>query len=140
MKAFISILLLFTISGCFGPKSATITIQPDGNKMAYLQTEFTVEANQEVTIIMDNVATVEVMKHNVVILNDESKVNEVGLQALSEPDYLPDNPAIIAATAMANAGAQTQVTFTAPSKPGKYVYICTYPGHYSMMKGVMIVK
>ncbi|MGH7283704.1 MAG: plastocyanin/azurin family copper-binding protein, partial [Polyangiaceae bacterium] len=29
-------------------------------------------------------------------------------------------------------------TFTAPG-PGKYPYICTYPGHYMTMKGTLEV-
>ena len=140
MKYFLMVMTVFLFTACGGSNSVTITVQPDGNQMAYSTKEFRVKANQEVTLIMDNTATLEVMKHNVVILNDESKVNEVGLQSINAPGYLPDHPAIIAATPMADAGAQSQVTFTAPSEPGNYVYICTFPGHYSMMKGVMIVE
>ncbi|RAP29522.1 hypothetical protein DID78_03510 [Candidatus Marinamargulisbacteria bacterium SCGC AG-343-D04] len=140
MKYLLIFLMTFTLVGCSGPKQVTITIQPDGNKMAFLTTEFTVKANQEVKIVMDNTATIEVMKHNVVILNDESKINEVGQQALSSPGYLPNHSAIIAATPMAGAGEKTEVTFKAPSNPGEYVYICTFPGHYMMMKGKMLVN
>jgi len=28
----------------------------------------------------------------------------------------------------------------APKKPGKYPFLCSYPGHWTIMKGVMIVK
>ena len=140
MKKILLIILCIGLTGCFGPKATTITIQPDGNKMAYLTTEFTVKAGESIRLVMDNTATIEVMKHNIVVLNDASKVTEVGTQALTEADYIPDNPAIIAATPMADAGAQSEVTFTAPSTPGEYVFICTYPGHYMMMKGKMIVQ
>tara|TARA_A100001015_G_scaffold82678_1_gene91712 strand:+ start:2446 stop:2901 length:456 start_codon:yes stop_codon:yes gene_type:complete len=133
-------LVLFALVSCGGPSSVSITIQPDGNNMAYLTKEFTVKAGQEVVLTMDNTATQEVMKHNIVILSDKSKVNEIGMAALKAENYLPDHPAIIAATAMADAGAKSEVTFTAPSEPGEYTYICTYPGHYAMMQGVMIVK
>ena len=133
-------LLIMTLSGCFGGKELTVTIEPDGNQMAYATKQFTVSAGQSVKLIMNNTATVDVMKHNVVILSDDSKVNEVGQQALSAPGYLPNHPAIIAATPMADAGAQTETTFTAPTTPGKYVFICTFPGHYMMMKGTMIVE
>ena len=85
-----------------------ITIQPDGDKMLFKQKEFTVEAGQKVTIIMDNIATIKMMKHNVVILNDESKIQEVGMKALSAPGNIPEHPAIIAATPMADIG-QKQV-------------------------------
>ena len=118
----------------------TITIQPDGDKMLFKQKEFTVEAGQKVTIVMDNIATIKMMKHNVVILNDETKIQEVGMKALSAPGNIPDHPAIIAATPMADIGQKTSVTFTAPKTAGNYPYICTFPGHYSLMKGIMIVK
>jgi len=30
--------------------------------------------------------------------------------------------------------------FTAPKKPGEYPYLCTFPGHWVIMRGVMVVK
>ncbi len=139
MKYIAILFTVFTLISC-GAKELTVTIQPDGNKMAFATTEFTVKAGQKVNLVMNNTATVAVMKHNIVILNDESKVNEVGQQALSAPGYLPEHPAILAATPMADAGETTQTSFTAPTEPGEYVYICTFPGHYMMMKGKMIVN
>ncbi len=47
--------------------------------------------------------------------------------------------AILAHTPMSTPGETVQVTFTAPSEPGTYRYICTYPGHYVMMQGTMTV-
>ena len=36
---------------------------------------------------------------------------------------------------------QTEVLeFTAPSKPGKYPFICTFPGHAQLMRGYFEVK
>jgi len=33
------------------------------------------------------------------------------------------------------------VTFNAPSKPGKYPFLCSFPGHFQAgMRGVLIVK
>jgi len=34
----------------------------------------------------------------------------------------------------------TALRFTAPIEPGDYPYICTFPGHWIIMKGVMVVK
>ncbi len=134
-------LLCVTLAGCSAvPDPITVVIQPVGNEMKYATTEFEVEAGQEVTIIMDNVATEKMMQHNIVFLNDASKVTEVGMAAITATGYLPDNPAIIAATPIAGAGQKTQITFTAPKKAGTYVYICTFPGHFSIMRGEMIVK
>lgn len=58
-------------------------------------------------------------------------------------DFIPPGGAssILAKTALAGPGETVQVTFTAPKKPGKYPYICTFPGHYqSGMKGTLVVK
>ena len=139
MKYIAILLTVFTLWSC-GSKELTVTIEPDGNKMAFATTEFSVKAGQKVNLVMNNTATIAVMKHNIVILNDESKISEVGQQALSAQGYLPEHPSIIAATPMADAGATTQTSFTAPTEPGEYVYICTFPGHYMMMKGKMIVN
>ena len=41
-------------------------------------------------------------------------------------------------TPMAKHGDTAEVTFTAP-EPGTYPYICTVPGHYMLMKGLLTV-
>ena len=30
--------------------------------------------------------------------------------------------------------------FVAPTEPGEYPYLCTYPGHWVIMRGVMVVR
>jgi azurin len=32
------------------------------------------------------------------------------------------------------------IKFKAPAKPGIHQFVCTFPGHYAMMRGVMVVK
>ena len=122
-----------------------IRITPVGNEMRYEQTSFTVQAGQEVTIVFENTATTPAMQHNVVVLNsnDDAVVNRVGQAALTagaDADYIPEDEAILAHTALAQPGETVQVTFTAPSEPGQYRYICTFPGHYMLMQGTMTVQ
>lgn len=121
-----------------------ILIQPIGNEMRYEQTEFTVEAGQEVTIVFENLATSPAMQHNVVVLTsdddeDANRVGREGMAAGAAAEYVPDDPAVLAYTSMAQPGETVRVTFTAPSEPGRYRYICTFPGHYALMQGTMIV-
>lgn len=157
LSLFASFLLLITLTGCGGSDTETsssttdtatetvseVTIKPVGNQMKYEQTEFTVEAGTEVSLTFDNVATSPAMKHNVVILNgeDDKVVQRVGNAALQAADsgYIPDDDAILAATEMADPGQTVNMTFTAPSEPGTYTYICTFPGHFMMMQGTMTV-
>lgn len=142
--ALLSVTLGFgsALAGPGDQPDATVTITPVGNQMAFEQTEFTVEAGQTVEIIFENTADSPAMKHNVLVLNsdDDAVVNRVGQAALSEPDFVPDDEAVIAATDVADPGETVSVTFTAPSAPGTYTYVCTFPGHYSMMQGTMIVE
>lgn len=121
-----------------------VVIQPKGNQMLYEQTEFTVSAGDSVTVVFENTATSPAMQHNVVVLNtdDKSVANRVGQAALSASgsEYVPDDDAILAATSLAQPGDTVEVTFTAPEEPGEYLYICTFPGHYAMMRGTMVVE
>ncbi len=116
-----------------------VVLTADGNKMAFGTTEFTVQAGQEVRLIFDNTATSPAMKHNVVIVASKDDITRVGQAAMSEQDYVPDDEAIIAYTAIADPGDSVEVTFTAPEAPGDHPFICTFPGHYMSMQGIMRV-
>jgi azurin len=85
------------------------------------------------------------MAHNFVLLKlgtDLLKfVNEGAPHRMT--DFIAPNMTgtIIAKTGMAGPGESVQVTFKAPEKPGKYPYLCTFPGHFQAgMKGTLIVK
>jgi azurin len=85
------------------------------------------------------------MAHNVVVLKlgtDILKLLKDGAPN-RETDFIPPAmmSSVIAKTPFAGPGESVQVTFTVPSKPGKYPYICTFAGHYQAgMKGTLIVK
>lgn len=126
-----------------GDGVAEVVIQPVGDQIKYATEEFTVDAGQSVRLVMDNIATLEAMQHNIVILAPGADVNEVGVAAMQagpDNDYVPEgDERILFYTAMAKPGEQTVVEFTAPEEPGEYTYICTFPGHYSLMQGIMRV-
>lgn len=120
-----------------------VTITPVGNQMKYEQTEFTVPAGKEVTLTFENTATSGSMKHNVVLLATAeasvvTRVGQAGAQAAGN-EHVPEDEAVLAHTALADPGETVSVTFTAPSDPGEYQYLCTFPGHYTMMQGTMTV-
>jgi len=85
------------------------------------------------------------MAHNFVILKPGANVDQFTMMAGMARDhaYIPPKlkDQILVATPMAAANEVAKATFTAPTKPGTYVYFCTYPAHYSGgMKGTLIVK
>ncbi|MDT0631788.1 plastocyanin/azurin family copper-binding protein [Rubrivirga sp. S365] len=124
-----------------GP-AADVTITPVGELMEYAEKEITVHPGQTVRLTFENTATSEAMSHNVVVLQQNASVNDIGQAAMSavDTDYIPSgfDDQIIAHTAMSAPGETVTVEFTAPAE-GDYTYICTFPGHYMVMQGTMHV-
>lgn len=121
------------------------TIRPVGDEMKYDTDSIYVSAGAEVTLTLENIATLPTMVHNVVVLtsNSDDDANRIGMAAIAAGEaqgYLPEDTAILAATPMAQPGETVNISFTAPAEPGLYRFICTYPGHYSLMKGVLVVS
>lgn len=124
------------------PPVKTITITPVGNQLSFQETNVTALPGQKVKLTFKNTASSPAMQHNVVVLNttEESAIKRVGQAAMSASNYVPEDPAVLAATDIAKPGETVLVTFTAPETPGEYSYICTFPGHYMSMQGTLTVK
>jgi azurin len=115
-----------------------IIMGPEGNELRYDTEEIIARAGSPVRLIFRNVATNPIMKHNVVLVRNGDVVTRVGEQALLERDneFIPQDDAIMAYTPLAGPGETVEMDFTVPP-PGEYVYICTFPGHYVLMRGVL---
>lgn len=83
------------------------------------------------------------MGHNWVLLKQGVDVAAFGGKAAAarETDYIPKSEAanIIAHTKLLGGGESDTIEFTAPKK-GKYTFVCSFPGHYALMKGEFIVE
>lgn len=134
-------LLAFGLAACGGQNSREVALQAEGNTLHFAQIEFAVKAGQPVRLVFENKATAEGLSHNVVILADKASIDRVGLAAAqaAENDYIPEDNDVLFYTPLAAPGETVEVTFTAPSEPGEYPYLCTFPGHYVTMRGVMKV-
>ncbi|CAG4992363.1 hypothetical protein DYBT9275_00947 [Dyadobacter sp. CECT 9275] len=118
-----------------------ISINSIAEQMRFDINEFKVLAGQPVKITFRNP---DAMPHNVVVLNP-GKAKEIGELAGTMADgfaknYVPESKDVLAATKLVKGGQTDVVKFMAPSKPGDYEYICSFPGHWSMMKGTMKVR
>lgn len=120
----------------------TFTLTPRGETVYFAQTRFRVKAGEDVRVILQNTATDPHMAHNVVFVTNEEALNRIGLAALLVPQraYIPEDADILFHTPLAQPGETVEVTFTAPSRPGLYPYVCTVPGHHVLMRGVMRVE
>ena len=85
------------------------------------------------------------MGHNVVILKPGTVVPSFSAKCAPAKDtgYIPQDAeskaAIVAHTKLIGGGESDTVTFTA-GEPGAYPFVCTFPGHFAIMQGVLTVK
>ena len=82
-----------------------------------------------------------IMGHNFVLLKSGIDVDDFARRAVeaSDSEYIPEGDEMIAYTTLIGGGETTSVTFEAPST-GIYTFICTFPAHYQLMMGQLIVK
>lgn len=117
------------------------------NSMTYDLSNIVVKPGQKVTIRLTTVSefTATQMSHNWVLLKQSADVKKLVQESEKyiHNDYIAPSmeDQIIAHTPMAAGGETVEVTFIAPKRPSKYMFICTYPGHFAAgMKGTLTVK
>lgn len=126
--------------------SGGVTLEIEANdQMQFNLTELKAYAGQEITLVLKNVGKMgkTVMGHNVIILKAGTDVAEYAKKAMlaRETDYLPasESESVIASTKLTGGGETDTITFTIPEK-GTYDFICSFPGHYALMKGKLIIQ
>lgn len=120
-----------------------IRIRTVEEEMRYDIPYFAVEAGRPVQVLLENE---DLMPHNLVITENGAlrEVAELGGAqgpegGLDGKQYVPDSSKVLFATNMVQSRQSERLTFTAPSEPGEYPYVCTFPGHWMRMYGVMVV-
>lgn len=124
-----------------GLDAAQITLEPN-DKMQFDKDEIVVYGGQTVVFRLVHVGTMLLASigHNFVLLSNSISVADYAKRAMNEKDNIIDNPKqTIAFTRILGGGESTEIVFNAP-EIGTYNFICSFPGHYSMMKGKFIVK
>ncbi len=104
---------------------------------------FVVEAGKPLQIAFFNP---DAMPHNVVV-GAPGSLELIGTTggAMSMPSdpavkpFVPDVPQVLAATTLVTQGNTARLGLIAPTAPGEYVFVCTFPGHWVRMYGVMLV-
>jgi len=85
------------------------------------------------------------MPHNFVIVKPGT-ADAVGNAAIAlgaegfKKGWLPESPDILHATKLLEKGETQELEFTAPTEAGDYPFICTFPGHAGIMRGVIEVR
>jgi putative membrane-bound dehydrogenase-like protein len=125
------------------PPSVILQLGTIPNKMAFDKAELTVKAGQTVRIVFKNS---DLMQHNFVLARIGA-LDAVGAAAdrlVTTPQgfargFVPETADVLASSTLLNPEETTEINFTAPAVPGSYPFACTFPGHWRLMKGVLIV-
>jgi azurin len=123
------------------PSQPTVVELTANDQLKFDKMEIRVKANEKVTLTLKNVGTMpkDAMGHNFVLLKDGTDLSAFATSAISAPDHIPaNNPAIVAHTKLLGPGESDTIEFTVPA--GSYTYICSFPGHYMTMTGVLTAE
>ena len=121
-----------------------IRIEAVAAQMKFDVSRFTVTAGETVVIELVNK---DEMPHNLVV-GKEGALETVGLAAdkmVALPDafaksFVPATPEVLFSIRLLNPGETVQARFTAPTQPGNYPFICTFPAHWRTMNGIVDVR
>lgn len=112
--------------------------------LQFVPRELRVKAGAAVRLVFQNP---DVMIHNFVLVapGAAEEVGALADQMATQPDalakrYVPDSPKVLQSTPLVNPKGRAELNFTAPRPPGRYPYLCTFPGHWRIMRGVLIVE
>ena len=87
------------------------------------------------------------MPHNLAVVKPGSREKIGAVAEKMSPEkfdgqgraYIPDSPDILAATKLLEQGMKETLKVTAPNEEGSYEYVCTFPGHWPVMFGQLVV-
>jgi azurin len=103
-----------------------------------------VQAGKSYEIIFENP---DVMPHNLVIVEGGAR-QKVGMAAMELPPghtdrqgraWVTEDKEIVAATKMLEPGQTETLKINAPRNEGTYEFVCTFPGHWALMFGQIVV-
>lgn len=114
------------------------------HEMKFDKTLITAKAGTQVTIEFENP---DFMQHNLVI-GKPGTMDAIGAAADElardpngiEKDFIPNSPDIIVASKLVDPNGKEYIVFDIPNVPGEYPFVCTVPGHWRLMNGIIKVE
>jgi azurin len=144
-------ILVIGLSGADEGDAGTtaITITADRTELRFDTVKFTVKAGAKVRLTLVNPEdSINLQPHNLLII-EPGKLEEIGMAAnaeladpafLSERHAVPSSNYVLHHTKLLLPGESETLEFVAPTEIGDYPFLCSYPGHWSVMNGVMTVE
>ena len=112
--------------------------------LTFATKRFSVRAGERISLTLANPDT---MPHNLAIAKPGTlaKVGDGANRMAAQADggakrYLPPGDDVLFFTDIIEPAKSCTIHFTAPAERGEYPYLCTFPGHWQIMNGVMTVE
>ena len=139
-------LLLPTVFCLRAADSVSVKIEAF-DTMKYSLSKIEAKPGQKVTVELTNAGNLPkaTMGHNWILLKAGSDAKSYAAAAVKarEQDYQPASLSgeVLASIKLLGPKESGRTSFTAPSAPGSYPFLCSFPAHMqSGMKGTLIVK
>ena len=115
-----------------------------GKNLTFVPRSFSVKPNEAIKLTFVNP---DVVPHNWALISPGTLavVGDLANKIIAEPDavarrYIPRTDDVLAHSDIADPQGQSVIYFRAPARAGRYPYLCTFPGHWMVMNGEMIVE
>lgn len=125
------------------PNAREVVIEA-GKNLTFAPSSFAVKAGEPIKLTFRNP---DVVPHNWALIQPGTLaiVGDLANKLVADPEaatahYMPKTDSLIAYADVVEPGRQFSIFFEAPKRPGKYPYLCTFPGHWMVMNGVMSVE
>jgi len=118
-----------------------VTLGTVPEKMSYDLKTFEVKAGATLKVRFINH---DFMPHNLVFAQPGS-ANAIGMAAIAfgaegfAKAFIPESDQILMASKLLASKEEQVMEFKVPTKAGDYDYLCTFPGHHLLMRGIMKV-
>jgi azurin len=139
--------MMMACAGVFAAPAARVVELTGNDQMKFSVVAIAAKPREMIHVKLKSVGTLPkiAMAHNFVLL---AKGTDAIAFANASPmasatGYIPAQfkAKVLALTALAGPGETVEVTFKAPTAPGRYTYLCSFTGHFAAgMKGVLTVK
>ena len=147
LSSLVSSAALFISAAAFAAAAPRVIEITANDAMKFSVTAIEAKVGEEIKIVLTNAGTLpkEAMGHNFVLLKAGSDVNAFSVAAMTAraTEFIPESlkDQVIAKTALLGPRKSGEVTFTVPTTPGDYPFLCSFPAHYQVgMKGVLSVR
>ena len=112
--------------------------------LQFVQKQLTAKAGEKLTLVFKNP---DVVPHNWLLAKSGSlqKLGDKVNLMITDPEglakhYVPDSEDVLVFTDMTPPKENFTIHFEAPKEKGDYPYLCTFPGHWMVMNGVLKVE